>query len=347
VSQLHPARPNARVLGVVAGIVIVLMTTVALVVERFAASDAAAPPPDVVTSVPVTTPQRVTTQLERTLAEGDQGDDVRMVQQRLADLRFDPGPIDGVLGRGTVQALWAFEKLVMGVPREKATGTVTPDMWEVMRDDVVIAPRRVADTGRHVEVYLPEQVMVVFLANGQPLLVTHISSGTEQPWCEEVVIDPGEPGNNSPEQIAKGEQLKTGICGIATTTPGVFTFYNRRLGTRETKLGTLYNPVYFNQGLAIHGAILVPLKPASKGCIRIPMSVARYFPSLVEYRDRIYVFDGVKEPEEYGSPLPPADRPDPNYTTVPTTLPVDPMATTTTVLLDPSTATTSDDDRDS
>jgi hypothetical protein len=57
------------------------------------------------------------------------------------------------------------------------------------------------------------------------------------------------------------------------------------------------------------------------------MSVATLFPSMVQFRDRIYVFDGIKEPEEYGSPLPPADRPDPNYTTVPTSTTV-PVATT-------------------
>ena len=55
---------------------------------------------------------------------------------------------------------------------------------------------------------------------------------------------------------------------------------------RETKLGSLYNPVYFNYNIAVHGAILVPLKPASHGCIRIPMSVARSFPALVKYGDR-------------------------------------------------------------
>jgi hypothetical protein len=86
---------------------------------------------------------------------------------------------------------------------------------------------------------------------------------------------------------------------------------------RESKLGTMYNPVYFNYNIAVHGAILVPLEPASHGCIRIPMSVARYFPALVAYGDRMYVFDGIKEPEEYGSPVPPFDKPDPNY--VPTT----------------------------
>jgi hypothetical protein len=29
----------------------------------------------------------------------------------------------------------------------------------------------------------------------------------------------------------------------------------------------------------------------------------------------------VKEPEEYGAPVPPFDTPDPDYTTVPTTVP--------------------------
>jgi hypothetical protein len=51
---------------------------------------------------------------------------------------------------------------------------------------------------------------------------------------------------------------------------------------------------------------------------------------MVQFRDRIYVFDGIKEPEEYGSPLPPADRPDPDYTTVPTSTTV-PVTVPTTV----------------
>ncbi|MFM7493892.1 MAG: hypothetical protein ACKO2A_08295, partial [Acidimicrobiaceae bacterium] len=38
----------------------------------------------------------------------------------------------------------------------------------------------------------------------------------------------------------------------------------------------------------------------------------------VAYGDRVYVFDGIKEPEEYGSPIPPFDKPDPNYTTIAT-----------------------------
>ena len=263
----------------------------------------------------------VTAPLTRTLELGMQGDDVLRMQQRLKELQFDPGPVDGMFGQNTVQAMWAFEKLVLGVPREQATGVVNQSTWATMQSNLIIKPRRIADTATHVEVYLPEQVLIVF-TNQEPVLISHISSGTGEMWCEEVKIDPGEEGNDTTEQITKG------ICGEAVTPPGVFYFYNRRTGMRETKLGSLYNPVYFNQNIAIHGAILVPLKPESHGCVRIPMSVARYFPALVKYGDRIYVFDGLREPEVYGSPLPPWDRPDPNYTTLPTVTTL-PSATTT------------------
>jgi hypothetical protein len=47
----------------------------------------------------------------------------------------------------------------------------------------------------------------------------------------------------------------------------------------------------------------------------------------------VYVFDGIKEPEEYGSPPPPWDRPDPNYTTTTSIAPTTTLkgAPTTTV----------------
>jgi peptidoglycan hydrolase-like protein with peptidoglycan-binding domain len=306
------------VLVVSGAVVLVAMVLLAAVLERRAPRDSTAsattPPATRVTTVPMLPP------ITRELKEGVDGEDVRMLQSRLAELKFAPGPIDGVFGRATVQAVWAFEKLVLKKPRAKATGVVTPAMWDLMRDEVRILPRRQADTARHAEIYLPEQVVVTFLA-GTPTLVSHMSSGDGKPWCEEVTIDAGEEGNDSPEQVALGEPLKVGICGESVTPAGIFTFYKRSSGTRETKLGTLYNPVYFNHGIAVHGAILVPLEPASHGCVRIPMSVAQVFPALVQFRDRVYVFDGIKEPEEYGSPLPPADKPDPAYTTVLTTVP--------------------------
>ena len=328
-SQYDPLpSANTRVLGVSAVLVLVVMLVVAVVVERRVTNDPGVATATVATTS-TTTPSVSLPPITRELKDGAEGGDVRMLQERLAELKFAPGPIDGIYGRSTVQAVWAFEKLVLKVPRAEASGVVTPAMWDLMRSEVRITPRRQADTPRHAEVYLPEQVNVTFLG-GEATLVSHMSSGDNKPWCEEVVIDAGEEGNDSPEQIAAGLPLKVGICGESVTPPGIFTFYRRSSGTRETKLGTLYNPVYFNQGIAVHGAILVPLEPSSHGCVRIPMSVAQLFPALVQFRDRVYVFDGLKEPEEYGSPLPPADRPDPDYTTVPTTTTIPPTSLPTT-----------------
>jgi len=291
----------------------VLLTVVAIsVVVKNDNSQNGGSNPNVVvesTNVPL-----VTVPLTRVLKPGMKGEDVLRLQQRLAALHFDPGPQDSEFGQNTVQAVWAFEKLVMGTPRERATGVVTPSTWTIMQSDIQIKPRRDAATATHVEVYLPEQVLIVF-KEGVPVVITHISTGSGEKWCEEVAISPGEDGNNTDVEI------KRGICGEAITPPGIFYFYNRHLGMRESKLGTMYNPVYFNYNIAIHGAILVPLKPASHGCVRIPMSVARYFQAIVAYGDRIYVFDGIKEPEDYGAPVPPFDKPDPDYTTVVTTLP--------------------------
>ena len=131
-----------------------------------------------------------------------------------------------------------------------------------------VIPRRQADSPSHVEIYLQEQVLVVF-KGGEPQLITHMSSGSNEKWCEEVTIDPGEEGNNTREQIKKG------ICGDAITPPGIFYFYNRKQGMRESRLGSMYNPVYFNYGIAIHGARKVPNTPASHGCIRLPGDAAR------------------------------------------------------------------------
>jgi peptidoglycan hydrolase-like protein with peptidoglycan-binding domain len=300
----------------------VLFTVVAVAIvsqDKSGSSDSDNSNPDVV--VESSTAPLITVPLTRTLKSDMNGDDVTRVQQRLAQLHFDPGPIDGVYGQNTVQAVWAFEKLIMAVPRDRATGEVTPSTWAIMQSDLRVNPRRTSDTKTHVEIYLPEQVLIVF-TDGAPVLITHISTGSNEAWCEEVTIDPGEEGNLT------GQQIKKGICGEAITPPGIFYFYNRHQGMRESKLGTMYNPVYFNYGIAVHGAILVPLKPASHGCVRMPMSVARYFPALVAYGDRVYVFDGIKDPEQYGSPVPPFDKPDPNYTTTTSVVPTTIVATT-------------------
>lgn len=268
--------------------------------------------PTVVTE-PTTAPT-VKTDLSAPLSKGSTGPEVERLQERLKELGFDPGPVDGQFGDLTRAAVWAFEKLVMQIPRTEATGRVTNEMWHRMQDPLVIMPRRPdAATVNHTEVYLPEQV-VAFFVDDRPALITHMSSGTGEQWCEEVTISPGEYGNENGT-----EPLKRGECGISNTPGGVFEYYRRVEGVRQSGLGGMWNPVYFNYGIAIHGAINVPLEPASHGCIRIPMAISEYFQDLVSNGDEVYVFDGVKEPEEYGAQLPTFNWLDPNYTTTTST----------------------------
>jgi len=77
----------------------VLLTVVAIAVMRNSSSNEATngSNPDVVvdsSGVP-----RETVPLTRTLRDGMKGDDVLRLQERLAELKFDPSPRDGLLSR--------------------------------------------------------------------------------------------------------------------------------------------------------------------------------------------------------------------------------------------------------
>jgi peptidoglycan hydrolase-like protein with peptidoglycan-binding domain len=250
--------------------------------------------------------------LSRTLGPGVAGDDVTRLQQRLVDLGFDPGPVDGQFGPATQMSVWAYQKLVMGLSGTAVSGKVTPELWTKLEEALTIRPLRPDATPTHLEVYLPSQTAVLF-QDGKARLITHLSSGTGKEWCEE------------------------GYCSVAITPGGVYEFGRRVDGWDDSVLGQLYNPVYFNYGVAIHGAYNVPLYPASHSCVRIPMHIAKYFPSLVKRGDQVFVFDGVKDPEVYGAQPPPFNTKDPNATTttssttttVPKTTTTEPGATTT------------------
>ena len=212
------------------------------------------------TSLPI-----VKTQITRTLSKGMAGDDVADLQERMTELGFWPGPIDGYYGDETRKSVWAYEKLVLEVESKSPSGQVTPGMWDDMQDSFVIQPRRPNATPNHTEIYLPEQVLAVF-ENNKPVMITHMASGTNEEWCEEVTISPGEYGNEDGE-----EPLVRGECGKSITPGGVFHFYREVEGVRQSALGGMWNPVYLNCGIAVHGALNVPLQPASHGCIRIPL----------------------------------------------------------------------------
>lgn len=282
---------------------------------------ASTPPTQAVVTEPAVAPV-VTTDLSQTLSYGMAGADVEALQTRLKELGFEPGPVDGQYGSLTRMAVWAYKKLVLQIPRDEVDATVTNEMWQFMQGPIRVEPRRRWSDGEatrnHTEVYLPEQV-VVFFIDDEPVLISHMASGTGQEWKEVVTIDVGEYGNvDGPEPIERGE------IGVSITPGGVFTYDRFVEGIRESALGSMYDPAYFNYGIAIHGAMNVPLEPASHGCVRMPQTIGRIFHQFVAKGDQVFVWDGVHEPEFYGPQLPTFNRIDPEWaasTTTTTALP--------------------------
>ncbi|CAN5587648.1 hypothetical protein BH10ACT1_BH10ACT1_20720 [soil metagenome] len=199
------------------------------------------------------------------LQSGSKGTRTRALQQAFKDQHYDPGEIDGAFGGKVTMAVWAFQAL-HGLPRD---GIVTPQLEALILAKPAQAMMRPNLGPTHTEVDLTGQVMIVW-RDGAPTLITHVSSGSGNAYCEDT-----DTGKN---------------CGDAVTPTGLYKYQRRIDGWRDAPLGRLYKPVYFNGGIAVHGAPSVPNHPASHGCVRIPMSIAEYFPSLVNDGDAIEVF---------------------------------------------------------
>jgi peptidoglycan hydrolase-like protein with peptidoglycan-binding domain len=221
------------------------------------------------------------------LSRGSSGPVVEDLQRRLHELRLDPGPVDGRFGGGTMFAVQAFQKLA-GI---EASGVVGPETRAALEAPPAVTPLVPAASGDRVEVDLERQLLLLW--HGADLrLVTHVSTGSGERYCED------------------------GRCGTAVTPPGAYRFSWRYPGWRESRLGRLYNPVYFtSSGIAVHGSTSVPSYPASHGCVRIPMHIAEYFPDLVDRGDAVYVLEGPGRAPP-GAPVapagpPPADPPAP------------------------------------
>jgi peptidoglycan hydrolase-like protein with peptidoglycan-binding domain len=191
----------------------------------------------------------------KVLEAGDTGKAVEKLQRRLASGPFDPGPADGAYGPKTVEAVWALEKLA-GVPVDGNWGPLDEHAIARLEDGRIGGPKR-RHKKRWVEFDLSQQVLKVY-DPGQtlPVLVSHGSSGNGIPWENEE------------------------HSGSSVTPLGEFVISRRIDGWRESSLdiGRLYNPLYFNGGIAFHGATSVPLYPASHGCVRLPMHIAEYLP---------------------------------------------------------------------
>ena len=242
--------------------------------------------------------------LDHTVKKKEHSEAVAYIQDRLIKLGFDPGPVDGTFGTSLEESVWAYQEMI-GLSGKDVTGEVTPQLWDRMQDVLDIKARDAPLTQiRHVEIYIPQQVLILFDDGGAVKLISHTSTGSGQDWCER------------------------GWCGHAVTPGGIYAVQRFHPEWELAPLGLLYNAVYFNGGIAMHGALIVPNYPASHGCIRLPLHISIYFHTLVQRGDPVLVYDGVRDPRDYGSPAPPVNTSDPKATT--TTIPPSTTAPATT-----------------
>jgi peptidoglycan hydrolase-like protein with peptidoglycan-binding domain len=221
---------------------------------------------------------------------GSQGPEVQAYEQRMADLHFDPGPVDGIYDQKTVYAVHTLQKLAGG----DRTGRITSGEVFVLSFFQYRQPLSDPLEPNRAEVDISSQTMTLY-ETYQPKLLTTISSGSGENYCY-----------NTPR-----DNPTSHVCEDANTPSGRFTFYEFRSGWDRSPLGQLYNPYYFNKGIAVHGFESVPTSPASHGCVRIPMHIAEYFHDLVARGSTVHVFGGRPANITSVTPLTPAPPPAP------------------------------------
>jgi lipoprotein-anchoring transpeptidase ErfK/SrfK len=189
------------------------------------------------------------------LRKATHGLSTRELQRQLAALKYYPGPINGQFDADTQEAVWAFQEVQGLTPG----GPVNSSMEQALNNP---RPPAVLDAGagpNRIEVNLSAEVLVLY-RNNQIQLISHVSTGGGYSYCA--------PG---------------GGCGTAITPTGNFRTTAYIPGWVKVPLGEMYNSVFFiGTAFAIHGEPYVPLQPVSHGCVRIPMDIAAFFPSLVK-----------------------------------------------------------------
>ena len=103
--------------------------------------------------------------------------EIREAEQRLSDLGYWTGPVDGRFDAASRQALIAFQK----VEGRKRTGALTPDELEALRNALPPQPLETGDA--HVEVDLALQVLFVVDADGKVSHILPVSSGSAMARC--------------------------------------------------------------------------------------------------------------------------------------------------------------------
>jgi L,D-transpeptidase catalytic domain/Putative peptidoglycan binding domain len=214
---------------------------------------------------------------------------VQAYEQRLADVKFDPGAVDGRWDQAMTYAVHGFQHF-RGAP---VSGRLLEEdrlvLQTVQYPTPLVTPSAYYPNPEpnRTEVDIARGVLTLY-EGSQVRLISTVSTGSGENYCY------NSPRDNPTERI----------CEDANTPSGRYTYYFFYRGWHKSPLGQLYNPYYFNKGIAIHGYQEVPAYPASHGCVRIPMHTAEYFNELVHRGDAVYVFGGTTANITSRTPLP-------------------------------------------
>jgi hypothetical protein len=184
------------------------------------------------------------------LSFGARGYAVAQLGVQLRALHY-AAPFTSFFDGRLLDAVYAFEK-VQGLPR---TGVVDPAFWRRLNAPYIPGPHY-PQPADHLEVNKPRQVLYV-VRGGRIALIVPVSTA-------------GIPGHFTPV--------------------GRFAIYRKVVGFDPSPLGTLYDPMYFTGGYAIHGNPSVPPFPASHGCVRVPMWIAPRLYETNPYGETVYVY---------------------------------------------------------
>jgi peptidoglycan hydrolase-like protein with peptidoglycan-binding domain len=184
------------------------------------------------------------------LVLGARGVSVAQLGGRLRELHY-AAPFTASFDFELLDAVYAFEK-VQGLPR---TGIVDAAFWRRLEEPRVPSPHY-AEPADHLEIDKTHQVLYVVRGSRVALIVPVSTAGL--------------PGRFTPT--------------------GRFAIYRKVNGFDPSPLGTLYDPMYFTGGYAIHGNPSVPPYPASHGCVRVPMWIAPRLYETNPYGETVYVY---------------------------------------------------------
>ncbi|MEX0789880.1 MAG: L,D-transpeptidase family protein, partial [Actinomycetota bacterium] len=181
------------------------------------------------------------------LKVGSKGPEVTALEQRLSDLKYMVGKVDGSFDANTRHGLIAFQK-VEGLSRSGIGDAATMARLATASTP---APKYSAPAN-HLEVDIPRQTVYV-VRGGVVSAILPTSTGSNKNFTH------------------------GGWTRRAVTPNGRFTITRKINGMRIAPLGELYKPSYFNGGIAFHGSGSIPTSPASHGCVRLPMGFSDWF----------------------------------------------------------------------